>query len=363
MSEQDPLQSALVAIDKACPDYSDERGRLVATKCAALMRGYDARWKNAGYVPLSVEDMLVSPLYNPSTQRKSRRFSIAGKRDLVCMEGGRRVLFDHKTTSDSIEDPDGTFWRQLAIEGQVDHYLLLSLLLGERFDFAVWDVIKKPTISPKKLTKKERASIAAFGEYCGLPVSGIGQQWVVNSDRETHELYGLRLADDCINVRPSWYFQRRTVSRMDFEILEYAEELWSHQQDIGETRRNERWVRNPGACMMYGSPCRYLGICSNADTPDSDHWTRRENVHEELPTLNGHGRDVLTNSCIRCFQTCRRKFYYRYELGLKRIDEEEREPLFFGHVIHKALEAWWTAIKENRHDDNSGSPVNAVGQH
>ncbi len=365
MTTRSPLEAALTAIDESCPDYADERARLVATKCRGLMKGYNARWLSADYVPLSIEDTLVSPLFNPATQRQSRRFKMGGKRDLTATESGRRVLFDHKTTSDSIEDPDGTFWRQLAIEGQVDHYLLLSLLHGQKFDFAVWDVIKKPTISPKKLTKKDRAAIASLGEYCGSQVSEVAKKWVVDNDRETHELYEVRLANDCINERPNFYFQRRTVSRMDYEVLEYAEELWMHQQNIGETRKNERWVRNPGACMMYGSPCRYLGICSNADTPDSDHWTRRENSHEELPSLDGDGKDVLTNSCIRCFQTCRRKFYYRYELGLKKVDEEEREPLFFGHVIHAALEAWWKAKLplENRHGDNSESPVNAVGNY
>ena len=97
--------------------------------------------------------------------------------------------------------------------------------------------------------------------------------------------------------------------------------------------------------MNYGSPCVYLGICSGYDTPDSEKWQRKGNVHVELPTLQGDGRDVLTNSRIRCFQTCRRKHYYQYELGIERIDEEEREALYFGNCWHTAQEAYFNALR------------------
>jgi ATP-dependent helicase/DNAse subunit B len=69
-------------------------------------------------------------------------------------------------------------------------------------------------------------------------------------------------------------------------------------------------------------------------------------VHRELE-LPTDGRNTLTNSRIRAFQTCRRKHFYDFEMGIERIDEEERETLLMGSLWHKGLEAFWKTIKEN----------------
>jgi len=147
----EPLAKALKAID-AFQSPGDESSLLVMAKCRALMRGYHARWKDAGYVATSVEQVYTSPLFNPATQSQSRSFSIAGKIDCMAEQNGRTFLIDHKTTSQDITDPNAPYWRQLAIEGQVNHYFLLQWLHGAKPDGAVWDVIRKPSISPKKLS-------------------------------------------------------------------------------------------------------------------------------------------------------------------------------------------------------------------
>ena len=154
-------------------------------------------------------------------------------------------------------------------------------------------------------------------------------------------MYEARLIHDCTIERPERYFQRRSVPRLDSELLEYARELWEHGQEILHARNTQRHARNSGACMLYGSPCKFLGICSGRDNPESDKWRRKEQMHRELPELEGDGRDVITNSRVRCFQTCRRKHFYQYELGIERADEEEKEALVFGSVWHQAMEAWW----------------------
>jgi hypothetical protein len=113
--------------------------------------------------------------------------------------------------------------------------------------------------------------------------------------------------------------------------------------------------------MSYGTPCKFLGICSGHDTPESDRWTRKQQVHNELD-LEVDGRSVLTNSRIRCFQTCRRKHFYEYELGLSRVDEEEREALFFGGLWHATLDAWWSAVSRGVENDYCNEkPVIEVG--
>mgnify|MGYP001560155841 CR=1 FL=1 len=362
-----PLDCALRAIANAVPDTADNSQRIVAAKCGALMVGYDAAFGRIDYTPLSAEQFVETPLINPDTNQRSRTFTVAGRLDVTCLYHGRTVLIDHKTTSSAINEPDHPFWRQLAIEGQVSHYMLLEWLSGRKVDEAVWDVVRKPMISPRKISKAERAHAVANRTWFGQALSGETLDALQTCESETLEMYSARLAHDCAKERPQWYFQRRTVPRLDSEIIEYARELWEHGQEILHVRNTNRHVRNSGACMLYGSPCKFLGICSGYDTPDSDNWQVKAQVHNELPELNCDGRSVLTNSRIRCFQTCRRKHYYEYELGISRIDEEEREALFFGTIWHHALAAWWEHYLNTRSHDNGncdqGSPAERAGKY
>lgn len=341
---QPALQNALDAVNAEVRDPSN----LIAAKVRGLMAGYDARWRNAGYVPLSVEIFRSSPLFNPDTGKKSRSFDVAGKLDVIAEYGGRRVLIDHKTTTQDIQDPNASYWSQLRVDSQVSHYLLLQWLNGERCENAVWDVIRKPGISPRKLSAAEKKAVTSLGEWFGSKVSEADKQAIIaGRENETPSMYEARLRHDCTQERPEWYFQRQSVMRIEGEILEYARELWRHGQDIlavrNETKAGSLPIRNSKACLLYGSPCKFLGICSGHDSPDSSKWQPKANVHNELPQAED-GRNVLTNSRIGTFQTCQRKHFYEYELGIERIDEEEREALFFGSLFHVAQEAWWSSF-------------------
>ncbi len=333
------LDSALNALFDYCL-FETDTARLIYHKCRALLRGYNARWHNNEYLPTVVERMVQAELINPKTNAKSRTFTLAGKLDVVASYHGRTTLIDHKTTSSDILDPCGAYWENLQIDGQISLYMLIEWLNGRKVDDCVWDVIRKPSVSPKKLTKAEKGSVTGTKKYFDQPMSDESLFALQTEDRETFEMYEARLSHDCSKERPEWYFQRRTIPRLDSEILEYSSELWDHCQDIIHTRAVDRHLRNPGACMTYGSPCKYLGICTGRDRPDSQKWMPKECVHNELD-LPGDGRNVITNSRIRCFQTCRRKHYYHYEMGIERVDEEEKEVLFFGRLIHVGLEAWW----------------------
>lgn len=335
------LELGFDAINSAVAESRHDNSELIGAKCRGMLRGYDRLYRNAGYETLHVERLMTADLVNPETQRISRTFKTAGKLDIIARHSNRTTIIDHKSTSEDISDPNAPYWRQLVIEGQVSHYALLAWLNGEKVDDLVWDVMRKPSISPKKITKAERAAVVSSREYFNAPLSIASLEAMQTEERETLEMYEARLAHDCTKERPQWYFQRRPVPRLDSELLEYAGELWDHGQEILATRNNGRNVRNSGACMMYGSPCKFLGICSGYDTPDSDKWKTKTNVHTELPDLEGDGREVLTNSRIRCFQTCKRKHYYQYELGIERQDEEEREALLFGTIWHLGLNAYW----------------------
>lgn len=361
----DRLTPALDAINANLSSRSDDSQHLIAAKCRALLTGYDARWREAGYVAIEVERILVADLCNPESKGKSRSFELAGKIDVLAALARRRYIIDHKTTSQDISDPNSPFWRQLAIEGQVMQYMLLRWLHGDKPDGAVWDVVRKPQIAPKKLSKAEKTLAVSGRSYFNRRLSDDSIMALQTDDRETLEMYEARLVDDCTYTRPEWYFQRRSIPRLDSEILEYAQELWEHSQEILHTRQTDRHLRNSGACLLYNSPCKFLGICSGHDTPESDRWRRKELVTVELEGVEGDGRNLLTNSRVRCYQTCRQKHYYEYELGIERQDEEEKEALFFGSLWHVGLNAWWrtflTSPNEENHEQHSDdSPANAV---
>lgn len=359
---QEALNCALAVIDAACATASDSQ-LLVAAKCRGLIRGYHRRWMDSPYLVADVEYLVRSDLFNPETNRKSRTFTVAGKIDTRFEMDGKLIVVDHKTTSEDISDPLSPYWRQLVIEAQPTHYILLEWLNGRRVDGALWDVVRKPQIRPSRLSKAEMKTISFTKEYCGSRLTDEMIVEVQATERESLSLFEMRLAQDCTTERPQWYFQRRAIPRLESEIHEHAVDLWGHGQEILHARATERWPRNSGACMLYKTPCRYLGICSGHDAPDSENWLRKPQVHNELAgIIEGDGREVLTNSRIKVFQTCRRKHFYDYELGIERLDEEEREALYFGTLWHEALEEWFGWFKKkhersllNGHSNNEST--------
>lgn len=323
---------------------------LVAAKCLGLLAGYDARWRNSPYRIDDVECVLTSDLYNPETSRKSRTFTIGGKIDVRATEisTGAKVVFDHKTTSDDISDPNAPYWRQLVVEGQVTHYMLLEWLNGNKVDAAVWDVIRKPGISPKGISKIDLSTCLSTKKYFGYNLTPEDLDALDLEPRETLMMYSARLAHDCSVERPSWYFQRRQVPRLDEEITDYALDVWDHAQSIITMRANKRYPRISKACMLNHSQCEFLGLCSKTDSLDSGNWTTKIWVHPELQVLGqGNGSEIITNSRLQTL-ICPQKHYLKYELGVEKIDREEREALFMGNLMHSALEAYFKALQKQQ---------------
>jgi hypothetical protein len=339
------LETSIEAINDALINASDSQ-LLIGAKCRGLMRGYEARWGHLEYEVTAVENFVEADLWNPETGRASRSFRIGGKLDATHF-AGQSIIVDHKTTSDDISDPSGPYWKNLVIEAQVSHYWLLEHLNGRKPESAMWDVVRKPSISPKNVAKAEVLRVAITRQYCGSQVSDESVAEMEATGRESLEMYEARLAEECIRERPQRYFQRRTIPRMDSEILEYANELWDNAKTMLHTRQLTRETgrlpqRHSGACFSYNRPCKFLGLCSGTNTVDSGDWQVKEKVHSELPMLQGDGRDLLTVSRLKMFQLCPRKEYYSYQLGIEKIDEEEAESLYFGSLLHKSLEAYWT---------------------
>lgn len=342
---EQPLRAALRAIQETGREATWQE-QLGAAKCSALMVGYHHKYKDAGWRSVSVEEEFELPIINPETSKPSRTYTQAGKTDGIVARDGKLYLRENKTCAEDITDPNSTYWRRMAIDSQVSSYMLANWQNERKLDGTLYDVVRKPSIRPKQIPNNERAKIAAFGEYCGRSVPDYEKQAIIDgSKEESLLLYRLRLEQD-VTARPDFYYARRMVPRLDGELLEWAGELWDAAKDISIAKQLNRHYRNSDACMQFGSPCIFLGLCSGHDSTDSEKWERAGYVHDELTPRESAegGRYVLTHSRIRTFQSCRKKHFYRYELGLRRTDEEEREARWFGSLWHAALTAWWSCF-------------------
>lgn len=337
------LTAAIESINHAA-SQQNKKQQLIAAKCRALMVGYDEKWNGIEWETISTEEMFHLPVVNPDSGATSRTWTHAGKKDglIRYIPSGRNYLLEHKTTSDNISDPSGSYWRRLVIDSQVSGYMLAEWQNGNKLDGTVYDVIRKPATRPKQITKALQKVMIQEGTYLSEKVPKEFRLLEV----ENIELYEVRLTQECLSD-PNKFYQRRTIPRLDDEIIEFANELWDIGKTILSARKNNRHYRNSDACMNWGSPCEYISFCSGHDNPESGGWVTRENIHSELKGLK-EPQSVLTNSRIRCFQSCRKKHFYRYELGIQKHSEEERESLYMGTVIHEALRAWWDCYRKEK---------------
>lgn len=337
-----PLELALEAIRTEVVNADESP---LFASISGLLVGYDARWRGMTWRTVEVEEEFQVPITNPETGRNSRTFTFAGKVDGVVEADGRQYLLEHKTASEEIADPNSPFWRRLAIDAQVSGYALAYWQLGRKFAGTLYDVIRKPTIRQRELTKAEVKEAVELGIYNGFEVTPDDRSRLAGGDkRESPKMFASRLACDAI-ANPDKYFQRRNVPRLDAELAEYAQELWDTADEIRQSRNHGRHYRNPNACMAYNSPCEYLPLCSGHESEDSGAYRKRESRHSELPSISD-GLNVLSNSRMSCYRQCRRKHHLRYEVGLER-DAEDREPLIYGRLVHIGLEAWWSFFKES----------------
>ena len=304
---QAPVNAAIAAYDAAYPDDMSPEQReswlVERVQMARLLSAYIWRWAeaDAAVKHLATEGQFEIPLVNPDTGRPIRAFTLAGKRDGIDEIEGRVAVNEFKTTAQDLS-PDGDYRRKLLIDAQVSTYVAAGRTVYPALNCCLYDMVRKPTIRPKKLTQAETARLLTAAEYFGerfavagdikdgatvsvngetCPVDRTGKWPVV---RETAEMYGARLTAD-IGERPDYYFARQMIGRTDAELAEAQYDLWATAKTIRECELANRWPKNTGACLMYGR-CKYFALCTggydwkSGTVPDG--YTRVENVHQEL---------------------------------------------------------------------------------
>jgi len=278
--------------DEYVYDWEIERATVIA-----LLSGYFWRWAemDADIKYIASEQKFDVPIINPESGRSSRLSTVAGMIDgIVELPGKQIAVMEHKTTSDDLS-PDSDYWKRLRIDSQISLYYLAVHQLGFVVETVYYDVIKKPTIKPKNISVLDADGIKqVIDRTTGERLKNKNSTWKQSvSDKETQALltrpetpdeFQDRLLSD-ITTRPDFYYARREIPRLDADIEEFQYELWQMTKLLHECQRFNRYPRNTGACVGFGT-CAYFDLCTSGYEIGSgiipDGYVVVDNVHQEL---------------------------------------------------------------------------------
>lgn len=352
---------------KGRTDWSDSTQAVIGLQVATIVGEYVDRFfdeDHERFETKSVETEIVVDVVNPDTGRATPVFDHASKLDVLAFDRfeGKDVLIEHKSSSDDLT-PGSPYWRRLNLDSQVSKYLL-SLRQAGLHDVrsCLYDVAGKPGTKPKAVPSADVRKIAESGSFGGLQVSeptlaAVRERYEANKgakggftgklhEEELLELYGLRLRG-LIRSDPSKWFGRLMLSRTDDELTLYARELWELSADVRKARKSGISPRNCGSCWNFNRPCEFFDVCTGTvDVEDRSLFTREGSVHVELSTeFPDRGKNIITNSRLSTFLTCREKHRLRFEEGFRPVGRSDSEALWWGSLFHEALEIVWSSHK------------------
>jgi hypothetical protein len=221
-----------------------------------LLRGYDVQWSHQRLEIVGVEDEFRAPLINPTTMRSSKTWTLAGKIDARATLDGRRLIVEHKTTSEDIS-PAADYWLKLQMDHQLSIYTIGAEALGWPPDGCLYDVIKKPAIRPLEVNSRR-------------------------TEPETPIEFRARLRA-AIEEEPERWFQRKEIPRTEMQLIEFLYDAWAQGRSMADDHAAERAPRNPEACHLFGR-CSMWAVCSAGLRPEEhpDLYRRIGHVHPEL---------------------------------------------------------------------------------
>jgi hypothetical protein len=249
------------------------------------------------------------------------------------------VCVEHKSSGEDIS-AGSTYWRRLTLDPQCSLYLQACAHLGYPADTVNYDVLSKPKQQPFTATPVElrKYTVPTKKE----PISRLYANQ--RETDETSEEFEARVLGEIARA-PEAFYQRGTIVRLEAEAIDADFDVWQTAENIRESKKYNVWPRNPDSCIQWSRACPYLDICcGQASADDPSRYRRQERMHEELSEethLDGKVHlTLLTQSSIRTYRSCARKYKLRYEERL-RSTERTPGPLRVGTSLHKMLEVWW----------------------
>lgn len=245
------LSAALVYVRQT--EWSEAR-RYTPYTLAALIRGYAGQYEHCQHIAETIESERVFeiPIINPETGRPSRTFQASGKIDgVVKLHDSRSANRETKTTGNDITSD--RYWRRLLIDPQISMYWLASPSIKT----TIYDVIKRPSINPKKATPEDKRKYKKDGAL-------YANQRTTDEDPEAWEV---RLLND-IHQRPEFYFVRRPIPRLEKDLHEFRYELWDVAKDIHLACLTGRFYRT----VSYSTcdSCPFFDLCTGLTAWDGE---------------------------------------------------------------------------------------------
>lgn len=294
------IAAAAHAVDQLYPAADGNFDLAVEREtCVRLVCGHAWRWGEDKIKTLATEQHFEIQLRNPETGHPSRTWRLAGKIDrIVELPDGRVAVREFKTAGEDIS-PTSDYWQKLRIDSQISLYVVAAREIGYPVETIIYDVVRKPSISPKQIPTLDdmgfKIVLDAQGQRVmksdGLPrLTGDAEKgWVLQSRIESPFEFGERLTTD-IGERPDFYYQRQEIPRLDADIEEFRHELWAQGRTLADCRTHDRWYRNSDSCTNYGR-CEYADLCWNGvDVADGlpGGFVRVTKVHPELSLEETH---------------------------------------------------------------------------
>lgn len=259
--------------------------------------GYQWLYPKAEYEIIASEIPFSLPIIDPVNGRKLAGCRLDGMIDQLWRnkETGRVYIGEQKSTGSNLDN--GEFWDKLQMSGQVQtySYAVWMLWCGGAFEqyglkpseativTPIYDVWKKPGISPKKLSQADSKKLVETGEYCGhkfeiLPISELnvltgytiggikaeiepGAKDGTFMIHETPQMYAERLLLD-ITERPEYYFARKEIPVNETDLSDFAQDCAKLVKTIRFIEKESLWMRNGRSCRNPGK-CDYYDVCHN----------------------------------------------------------------------------------------------------
>jgi hypothetical protein len=253
---------------------------VTVAKLSAMLAAYYRVWQEDPIKELHPEIQFHNALEG------SRTFDIAGKIDgLGWMQDGRKVKVEHKTTIEQL-DADSDYWLKLRADLQVTSYVSAARSGGFVPEIILYDVARKPGISPKQIPVLDESGAKIVLDPQGQRVfnkNGSPKEsgdtklgYEVQSRVESPGEYCDRLYADILE-RPEFYFARREVPVLDRDIEEFECQRIELGKLILAFRQAEKrvpikqlaWPRNVGMTCRMG--CENVNFCLNNIEADENH--------------------------------------------------------------------------------------------
>ena len=134
----------------------------------------------------------------------------------------------------------------------------------------LYDVLSKPNLKPYKKSAEVKL------KKDGTPYAN------QRLEDETPEQFEARILED-IAADPAGYFGRAEVVRLEDEVVEAVQDIWQFGRMLRENDLRGFYPRNVDACIRFGRPCPFFGVCAGeASLDDPELFRRTETTHPEL---------------------------------------------------------------------------------